>query len=82
MHMTSSVRAHVAVPLMIRLHSIAAFTPCCTVLARARITPQRRYGRTPLKIANYNNSLCVADYLRSVGGTAGIMQKGGNSPHV
>jgi hypothetical protein len=56
--------------------------PCCTVIARARLTPQRRYGRTPLKIANYNNSLCVADYLRSVGGTAGIMQKGGNSPHV
>ena len=82
MHMTSSVRAHVAAPLMMRWHSIATFTPCCTVIARARLTPQRRYGRTPLKIAVYNNSKSVADYLRSVGGTLGIMQKGGKLPHV
>ena len=82
MHMTSSVRAHDAAPLMMCWHSIAAFTPCCTAIARARLTPQRRYGRTPLKIAVYNKSTYVADYLRSVGGTAGIMQKGGKSPHV
>ncbi len=81
MHMTSSVHAHDAALRPYRSACIPS-PPCCTVIARARLTPQRRYGRTPLKIAVYNNSTCVADYLRSVGGTAGIMQKGGNSPHA
>ena len=30
----------------------------------------RRYGRTPLKIAIYRKRKSVAEYLRSVGGTA------------
>lgn len=35
----------------------------------------RRYGRTPLKIAIYRKRKSVAEYLRSVGGTAENLQK-------